>query len=152
MKTLRVLKHTGIILAISYAAASSASTIYKWVDEKGQTHFGQNPPEHIQAEQISPKKRSFGQYSDSVTDSSADALAQQNSTVETAENKVSDVEESTNSVKEVFKKDPSLCAQAQENKRLLIQHPIIRRQGKVLTVDEKNKELQDTEEVIKVHC
>lgn len=150
MKTFKMLKQTSLALLFSYAAASSASTIYKWVDEKGQPHFGQNPPEQFQAEQISPKTRSFGQHIEHHPEAAQDTtLAEE--TVPDVNNEPEQAQ-AEEVAEEVFKKDPALCSQAQENKRLLMQHPIIRRQGKVLTVDEKNKELRDTEEIIKVHC
>lgn len=146
MNPLKIIKHTSLALILSYSMVSSASTIYKWIDDKGQTHFGQNPPEHVQAEQISPKKRSFGQYTEMPIESSSPTA------VEPEQEQPAQVESQQAAVEEVFKKDAKLCKQAQENKRLLMQHPIIRRQGKVLTVEEKNKELSDIEEVIKVHC
>lgn len=150
MKTIKTLKLAGLALLVGYAAASSASTIYKWVDDKGQTHFGQNPPEQFQAEQVSPKARSFGQHIESLPEEMQNPVI----TEETASDNDSEVERTQieEVVEEVFKKDPALCNQAKENKRLLMQHPVIRRHGKVLTVEEKNKELRDMDEIIKVHC
>ena len=37
------------------AFASGAQTMYKWVDEKGTTHFSENPPPDGKASKIEPK-------------------------------------------------------------------------------------------------
>ena len=36
-------------LALAICAPASASTIYKWVDDKGNTHFGSQAPSHVNA-------------------------------------------------------------------------------------------------------
>jgi len=38
-----------LALAIAALAAPASSQIYKWVDEKGRTHYGEKPPEGVKA-------------------------------------------------------------------------------------------------------
>jgi hypothetical protein len=43
-------------LAVAFAMASPAHAIYKWVDEKGVTHFSEHPPpDGRKAQKIEPK-------------------------------------------------------------------------------------------------
>ena len=45
-----------IALAVMFAAASPAHAIYKWVDEKGVTHFSEDPPpDGRKSQKIEPK-------------------------------------------------------------------------------------------------
>jgi hypothetical protein len=40
-----------LFLALAFAAAAlpAASQVYKWVDEKGRTHYGEKPPDGVKA-------------------------------------------------------------------------------------------------------
>ena len=45
-----------MLLAVAFAMASPAHAIYKWVDEKGVTHFSEYPPpDGKKAEKIEPR-------------------------------------------------------------------------------------------------
>jgi hypothetical protein len=45
-----------IALAVAFAAAMPAHAIYKWVDEKGVTHFSEDPPpDGRKSQKIEPK-------------------------------------------------------------------------------------------------
>jgi hypothetical protein len=49
-------RRTLIALAVTLAAALPAHAIYKWVDEKGVTHFSEHPPpDGKKAQKIEPK-------------------------------------------------------------------------------------------------
>ncbi len=45
------------LIGLLFLGSASAST-YKWVDEYGNTHYGQTPPPGVQAQQITPVKAS----------------------------------------------------------------------------------------------
>ncbi|MCF6264204.1 MAG: DUF4124 domain-containing protein [Xanthomonadales bacterium] len=47
-------------LLVILPALASAGNIYKWVDSKGNLHFGEKVPEGIQAEKITPDTRKVG--------------------------------------------------------------------------------------------
>lgn len=47
-----VLKMCCSIIAILAFTSHAYAQVYKWVDENGQTHFSQHPPEKIEAEVI----------------------------------------------------------------------------------------------------
>lgn len=50
------IRRTLIALAVALAAAMPAHAIYKWVDEKGVTHFSEYPPpDGKKAQKIEPK-------------------------------------------------------------------------------------------------
>ncbi|WP_027897728.1 DUF4124 domain-containing protein [Zestomonas thermotolerans] len=49
----RMILTGSLLLALS--ASAMASQVYKWVDEKGITHFGAQPPQGQTAEQIDTK-------------------------------------------------------------------------------------------------
>ncbi|GLS25384.1 DUF4124 domain-containing protein [Marinibactrum halimedae] len=41
----------GLIL-ISHTSASAATTMYRWIDDKGVVHFSERPPANVEAEKI----------------------------------------------------------------------------------------------------
>lgn len=55
-----VLRTLGTCLVLSLLGAtapSEATTVYRWVDAQGVTHFGNQPPAHVQAEAIPQRYR-----------------------------------------------------------------------------------------------
>ena len=44
-----------VLLAIAFAVAPAAHAIYKWVDEKGVTHYSQTPPPDGKAQKVEVK-------------------------------------------------------------------------------------------------
>lgn len=44
-----------MLVAVALAMATPAHAIYKWVDEKGVTHFSDDPPPSGKAQKIEPK-------------------------------------------------------------------------------------------------
>lgn len=142
---------TGLLMLAAQPAFSETSQIYRWTDDSGQVHFSQQPPEGRASEQVlSRTPRSFGQNIDRETPREepttipAVSVPYPTTTAENTE------EISTNSVK--LEKDSALCAKAQQSKKLLMSKPIIRREGKLLTIEEKNAEIQYLDEVISIHC
>lgn len=43
------------VLLLGWAALASASGVYKWVDEQGRVHYGEKPPERVQAQEMQLK-------------------------------------------------------------------------------------------------
>lgn len=52
--TKALLGMVGLIAATWATTAMAETTIYKWVDKKGEVHFTQTPPPKTQAEQVNP--------------------------------------------------------------------------------------------------
>ena len=44
-----------LLVLMMVISAASAQGIYKWVDEQGQVHFGERPPEDAQASEVTVK-------------------------------------------------------------------------------------------------
>src|SRR5690554_690182 len=141
---------TGLLLLAAQPTSSVADSIYKWVDDNGQVHFGQQPPDNRQSEEINAKTpRSFGQNIE--REAQVDVQADAPVAVTTATDNV----ESTKNVVEgaaTVQKDSKLCAKAQQSKQLIMSKPIIRRDGRLLSIEERNDELAYLEEVISIHC
>lgn len=143
---------TGLVLLAAQPAISEANEIYKWTDDKGQVHFSQQPPEGRYSEQVLSKTpRSFGQNieRDPRNDESAIAPSVNNATIE---DKPDSSQAAIEAAPQVIEKDADLCAKAQQSKQLILSKPIIRRDGKLLTIEQRNAELQYLEEVISIHC
>lgn len=147
-----------LFIAALHANTSVASSIYRWTDENGQVHFSQRPPEGQKSEQVNASKtRSFGQNIDDEPASAAPPVtAAPAASEQTGDNsaaaETSDGEPAPEAAAQVIQKDAGLCAKAQESKKMLVSVPIVRRGGKVMTVEEKNSELKYVEEIISVHC
>jgi len=60
MKRSGITPAIGLLLLVSWFALTPAmaDTIYKWTDAQGTVHFGERPPQGVQAEQVSVNTRS----------------------------------------------------------------------------------------------
>ncbi len=60
-----------ICIALMFLAvgANAQQTVYKWVDDEGVVHFGESPPEGVEAERITttPAPQAFPQQAPSAT-------------------------------------------------------------------------------------
>ncbi|MEM1411132.1 MAG: DUF4124 domain-containing protein [Pseudomonadota bacterium] len=53
---MRIIKGTFLTALLCVSATTAvADTIYKWVDERGTVHYGERPPEGVQAELVTVK-------------------------------------------------------------------------------------------------
>lgn len=71
-----VLLIAALSLALSlFSPALEAQTIYKWVDENGTVHYGERPPEGVEAEPVSVSSPKVGtsQPNETYTDPGAAA-------------------------------------------------------------------------------
>lgn len=126
------------------ATQAIAAPIYKWVDENGQTHFSQQPPNQGASEKVQTR-------ASSVVSNEAEHAA--NAAQQEATEQIQDIQNTAEKVADnAIKKDAELCQKAQNNKNTIISRPIIRKEGKLLSIEERNKELQYLEEVISIHC
>lgn len=139
---IKKLIHTGTFCVLVGASALSlASNIYKWIDDNGTVHYGQNAPLGVKAELISAKT-AHGVYPVSEPAPAATAAA----TTTNTETKAKTAEAPV-----VVEKDPATCEMAQQN-IIELQRPIVRIGGKLMTIDEKNQKIAEMTEIEKVHC
>lgn len=126
-------------LSLCYSYSVTGADFYKWTDEKGVVHYGQHKPSNAKSEVIST--------------STHKNTAQQNTTPPknaiVAQKKPDAAKQPA--VKKI-KKDPKICQQAKNAEMTLRSRPIVRKGGKVMTIDQKNKELEKLVEAQQVHC
>ena len=48
----RVGRALGLALVLACAAAAAQAQVFKWVDEKGRTHYGEKPPEGVKSSEV----------------------------------------------------------------------------------------------------
>jgi hypothetical protein len=47
---------TVLFLLLGWSSLASGAGVYKWVDEQGRVHYGERPPERIQAQEMQIKE------------------------------------------------------------------------------------------------
>lgn len=121
------------------AAATSlqAANFYKWTDENGVVHYSERAPQGKEAEIVTT------QTPRSAPPAAAPVAGEKKEGEQTA---------AESATPQVVKKDSAVCARAQKDLQVLISKPIVRQNGKVMTVEEKNKAIQELQEIISVHC
>ena len=133
-----------LLATIFFANASLSGAIYKWTDDKGQTHYSEKKPANVDATQInayrSPKNNPI------PTKPVASASNDDDSDDDSDENKPS------KTAPKLVSKDPEVCAKASENLAIMLRTPIVRQNGIVMTIDEKNAAIADMKEIQAVHC
>jgi len=148
MKIDNLFRTCTLLAMLCTSTFSIAGNIYKWTDENGTTHYGQNAPIGVKAELIS-KSATRGVLPVTTPPATAapttDASKTSTSTDKTAP------ADTKKDAKTVVEKDPSTCTMAQENMKQL-QKPIVRIEGKVMTIEDKNKKIAEMEEIAAVHC
>ena len=125
-----------LILTANTTVFAEEIEVFKWTDEKGVVHYSQRQPEGIDSQIITAKTSSV-----ETSRASTNTSNPKGESIPGAE-----------SAPEVVKKDPGICKQAKENLQTLKTIAVVRQKGKVMTVAEKNAEIQSLNEIIKVHC
>ena len=135
-----VLRNLSIIAtSLLLATQAHASKYYKWVDEDGQVHYSQHAPSNHESKEV----KVWGAKS-SISSTSSSAVSHSTSPVAT-QPKAEDIP--------VAKKDPEACRKAQKNIQSLSTKPIVQDpDGNVMTIDQKNKEIERSKAIADVHC
>ncbi len=128
--------------------ASASSTVYRWVDEKGVTHFGKQPPPTGTSHQTIKTRETSTQRP-----SPDESLSPRSSKNE--ENKVPD--EYSKQLQKLAQQNDDSCQRSKTNKQTLLNNHRVRLQGsdgnaRVLSHEEKLQELQKADEAIKAFC
>lgn len=127
---------------VIFALSAQAGNFYKWTDEKGVVHYSQRAPKDTEAKTITTKTAPSNPQQQTNADPEPDEKSNKEAE-ETAEKAPAP---------QVVKKDAAACKKAQKDLQTLKSRPIVRQNGKVMSIDEKNKQIQTLKEVIAVHC
>ncbi len=130
-----------------------ADGYYRWVDDQGQTHFSQRPPEGRASEYVS---RTTGRTISSPPPRDAAPVEAPPAPVADAppaESEAADID----SIQGLPERDSEQCRQAREALEILDGHPRIRARGsdgevRVLSQEEREAQRQQVQEVIDLHC
>jgi hypothetical protein len=150
MNIFKLVSFTFITLIMCVSALGS--TIYKWKDKNGVVHYSQNAPIGQETEIITTKTpRSAETNLDSETDE-ADNEEEDDAADASAEDDEDEGEEKTGKAVPVATKDQATCDKALKAIEDLQNNPIVTVNGKVMTIEEKNTQLSNMDEIVKVHC
>lgn len=146
----------GLIVSLSCLlctplAAMAATDFYKWTDSAGVVHFSETPPkDKNQAAELIRSK----QPPPPLPQLSSENSANEKESAETKEPADSEAktEAPTEEVEQVLKKDIEACRQATDALNSLMTKPIIRKDNKVMTIEEKNMEIKNMKDIMKIHC
>ncbi len=123
------------------AFAATTTQVYTWTDKEGVVHYSETPPKNKeQTSQLVSTKTQAGV--------SSQATSPEDTETETEEKTATSQE----NVEQVLKKDPEACKQATKALNSLMSKPIIRTNGKIMTIEEKNQQLKNMKEIMKIHC
>lgn len=135
-------------VAFSWVTLSSGAGVYRWVDEKGVTHYGEKPPAPGVGEKIKVSAPGPSSTPAPAAKTAANQTTPGNAAATGAESAAA------NAQTEVMKKN---CEAYAANLRVLKEHGRIREQGndgqvKMLTDEEKQSRIQQAEKFIAENC
>ena len=64
-----------IVALLVWVTPATAQTVYKWVDESGLTHYGEQPPAGVKAEKVGSYRRTSPSPGSSASPSNTDSVA-----------------------------------------------------------------------------
>lgn len=134
-----------LCIASLTAGQSFAAKVYKWVDEKGVTHFSEHPPKNTQTTVIKPKtghSEPVNYGTPASTDNAATSAEAQRRADEALAQSL---------------KDPTRCAAARKNMETLQNFGRVRVQNEdgsfhYLTADEQQERSRTTQQAIDESC
>lgn len=134
--TIRVMISLCLLLAYNQAMAEK---MYKWIDEKGVTHYSQHPAANVKNEVIKPKTG----HSDPVTYAIPTSTAVLNT--------------NSSAAAKAAQKDPERCANARKNLETLRTFARIKVKGengeyRYLTPDEQKQKMGEANKAIEESC
>lgn len=144
MKTIKLLAATLAVLSIQHHAIAGNTNIYKWKDKSGVIHYSQTAPQGQEVEVITTRTPRNAMAEDDT--STATTTTETGGTTEGG-NKSTTIDNTA----PLARKDQATCDVAQKAANDL-QKPVIMNEGKIMTIEEKNIEIQKMQEIIKIHC
>lgn len=142
MNTLKLAFLTFISLVVS--ANSLAANIYKWKDKDGIVHYSQNAPSGQQVEVITTKTPKAPLPETGMSNNDSDEADEQTGE-DGGKNKKRDPDAP------VATKDKASCEQA-KTAIIELQKPLVSRDGKIMTIEEKNQVIDEQMQIQKIHC
>ena len=132
-----------ILNLLSHEALGS-DDIYRWVDKKGNYHFGSIPPEDAEAEAIKPT------YTQPITTKSQDSDQPESNDDKTTN-------EYDKQLKKLRKQYETLCEKAKANKESMLKNHRITMinsdgESQVLSHEQKLEQLRKTDQQIQQYC
>lgn len=130
------------LIGLLLSSPLSAGEFYKWTDEKGTVHYSEREPENTNTS------------SETIHTYNSTSTGSRSSSTGTATGSKGGEKQETEKKPELklAKKDKDLCERAKKDSETLRSRPLIRQNGKVLTMDEKNEQIKKLQDVINVHC
>ncbi len=131
-------------LGLSLAAPALAD-IYRWTDDHGQVHFGQNPPHGVDAERVDGASQPPPPASDAEDEAEADDT-------ETAEEEPADDGSGTDDAAM-----EEMCDNARQNAEVYADESVRRIQEdggetQVITPEEREERLEEAQEFLDEYC
>ena len=123
------------LLLICLSSPLVADDFYKWTDDKGVVHYSQRAPQGTEAKKV--RTYNTGTRTTPAGKSSEKGEAP---------------EEKTTIEPKLAKKDPALCERAKKDSETLRNRPLVRQNGKILTMDQKNEQIKKLQDIINIHC
>lgn len=130
------------LIGLFLSSPLSAGEFYKWTDEKGTVHYSQRAPENTTTPTETVRTYNTGNTGVQTTMSG---------NAPDADKDLKDKEEKA-AEPQLAQKDPALCERATKDSQTLRSRPLVRQNGKMLTMDEKNEQIKQLQDVINVHC
>ena len=122
-------------------AYAATTQVYTWTDEAGVVHYSETPPKNKeQTSELVTTKTHSGTPAAPVAEAKAGS------------SKETDTLPAKQEVEQVLKKNPEACKQATTALNSLMSKPIIRSNGKIMSIKEKNQEIQNLKDIMKIHC
>ena len=127
-----------LLATLLLAQAATAQTFYRWTDERGVTHYTEEPPEGRDAAEV----RTWGR----TPSGQQRALEERDQRREQAEAERDATRQQMREAEEnqVPRPDPAYCEQLQRNLSTLVNRPVVRMEdpdtGEVITLDAERRE------------
>lgn len=135
---------SAFILLLTVAASASAATFYRWKDAQGTTHYGDTPPQGVQAKVVHTYNSASSDQPDEI-----EKLDQRRAREAGKQNKGAGNGQQQDSQQAQQARDAH-CAQLRKNLNVLTNKPIVRtkdpKTGKIEVIDQdqRRKMLDET--------
>ncbi len=153
---MNILKLVSFTFIVSFICTGTlaGNAIYKWTDENGVVHYSQTAPKGQEVQVISTKTPRSEEITEDMEDgdeeeSEADVITDEDEKEFEAEAE-DGTEKNTKATPETTK-DQATCDKALKAIQDL-QNPVVTLNGKVMTIDEKNAQLKNMDEIVQIHC
>lgn len=136
MKTITVTAITAVLIAM--AVPASAATFYKWVDSQGTTHYGDSPPQGVNAKPVHTYNSASSDQSEEIKQLDQRRAAQASDQAKAANNAGGQQDSQDQ------QSNTARCDQLRKNLDVLTNKPIVRtkdpKTGKIEVIDQQQRQ------------